>query len=268
MEQPHRLIIIASVLTTALIAAALFVAFRPGNAPATEQVANEDRGIRGDTGIRLVDATDHIYGNPAAPIVFVTYSDFACPYCAEFHETMRLVVEEYGSDGEFAWVFRHMPIVRLHQHAATYALASECIAQNIGNQGFWEFTDQMYATATPENILTATELTTMATEIGVPAEDFRLCMRDGGLMTRVEQDFDEALDAGATATPFTVIVTGYQHIVREGTRPYEVVAATVDAMLRNLGHGSEHEGNELPNLFQELEGLDTPEAAQRTQVEE
>jgi len=268
MEQPHRLIIIASVITTALIAAALFVAFRPGSTPVAEQPPLEDRGIRGDTGIRIVDATDHIYGNPAAPVVFVTYSDFACPYCREFHETMRMVVEEYGSDGEFAWVFRHMPIVRLHKHSATYALASECVAQNTGNAGFWDFADRMYATATPENILTAEELTLMAERIGVPAEDFRLCMRDGELMTRVEQDFDEALDAGATATPFTVIVTGYQHIVREGTRPYEVVAATVDAMLRNLGHGSEHAGNELPNLFKEIENLDAPEAAQRTEIAE
>lgn len=267
MQQTHRLIIIASVLTLGLIAAALFVVLRPDPGPITASVAKADRGIRGDTGIRLVEATDHIYGNPAAPIVFVTYSDFACPYCREFHETMRMVVEEYGSDGEFAWVFRHMPIVRLHQHAATYALASECVAQNMGNPGFWDFADRMYATATPENILTAAELTDMAAEIGVPAEDFRLCMRDGSLMERVERDFDEALDAGATATPFTVIVTGYQHIVREGTRPYEVVAATVDAMLRNLGHGSEHE-DDLPNLFEDLEALDTPEAAERTEIGE
>jgi len=202
--------------------------------------------------VRPIDATDHVYGNPAAPLVLIVYADFECPFCSEYHDTLKLVAEQYGKDGRVAIVYRHMPIVTLHPKSPTYALASECVAQNAGNKGFWDFADLMYATITPDTTLTSEDLTQLAQQAGVPADDFRLCMRTSNLMSRVEKDFDEALEAGASATPFTVITTPFQQVAREGMRDYRVVAGTVQTMLRNLGdHATvESDGRTMQNMFE------------------
>ncbi len=240
-----------------IIASAVLYAWRTNglreNAPVPHATSTVD--------MRDLENRDHVYGNPAAPIVFVTYSDFLCPYCKEFHTTMKRVVERYGANGDVAWVFRHMPITRLHPHAATYALASECVSQNAGQPGFWEFADLLYATATPERILTSDELVDIAGSVGVSKEDFTACMLDGSLMERIEADFADAIRAGASATPFTIIVTAYQEIRRQGSRPYPVVAATVETMLRNVGALKEQSDrpDEMRNLFEAVKD-DTSEA--------
>ncbi|MBP9759910.1 MAG: thioredoxin domain-containing protein [Candidatus Pacebacteria bacterium] len=262
LRNRRTFLIVTSVLATLAIGAAFYYVRHVKN-------TEEDRLIPYATStvdMRKLEQQDHVYGNPGASIVFVTYSDFLCPYCKEFHSTMKRVVETYGREGDVAWVFRHMPIVRLHPHAATYALASECVAQRAGHQGFWKFADLLYATVTPERVLTNAELVTIATQTGVSADDFTACMLDGSLMTRIEADFTDAIKAGASATPFTIIVTAYQEIRRQGSRPYPVVAATVEAMLRNVGalNTEEEQADTMRNFFDTLE--DDTTGAQGTEV--
>ena len=246
---------VASVLAVGTVAVAYV--WRSNTSTETATIPNATSTVD----MRALENRDHVYGNPGAPIVFVTYSDFLCPYCKEFHATMKRVVERYGTNGDVAWVFRHMPIVRLHPHAATYALASECVAQNAGHPGFWEFADLLYATVTPDRVLSSTELIEIAKRVGVSKEDFTACMLDGSLMERIEADFEDAIQAGASATPFTIIVTAYQELRRQGSRPYPVVAATVEAMLRNIGalKVQNDRPDDMRNLFEAIED-DTSEA--------
>jgi predicted DsbA family dithiol-disulfide isomerase len=82
---------------------------------------------------------DHIIGNPNAPIVIVEYSDFQCPYCKIFHQTMKRIVAE--SDGSVAWVYRHWPI---QSSSFEKAVASECVASIKGNEAFWAYTDLLF----------------------------------------------------------------------------------------------------------------------------
>lgn len=82
---------------------------------------------------------DHIIGNPDAPILIIEYSDFQCPYCKIFHQTMKRIVGE--SDGNIAWVFRHWPI---QNNSFEKAVASECVASIKGNEAFWEYSDLLF----------------------------------------------------------------------------------------------------------------------------
>lgn len=92
-----------------------------------------------------VNITDgHVRGAEDAPVTIVEYSDFDCPYCARFHDTMLQVMEEY--DGQVRWVYRHYPIEQLHPNAPKIAEASECIANLDGEEAFWRFADTYYAT--------------------------------------------------------------------------------------------------------------------------
>ncbi len=76
--------------------------------------------------MRPVTAEDHILGNPNADLVIVEYSDTECPFCKQFHSTMRRVMTDYGNSGKVAWVYRHFPIDSLHSKARNEAEATEC----------------------------------------------------------------------------------------------------------------------------------------------
>lgn len=86
-----------------------------------------------------VNDNDHLIGNKDAEIIIVEYSDYECPYCKSIHVTLENLVEE--SDGNIAWVFRHWPI---HQNSFLKVTAAECIAQEKGNEAFWEYTKLLY----------------------------------------------------------------------------------------------------------------------------
>jgi len=185
--------------------------------------------------VRHVQADDHIWGSPNAPIVMVTYSDFGCPFCKEYHATMHKIVDLYGRDGKLAWVFRHIPIVQLHEESPMYALASECVAKDGGNQAFWKFTDSLFE-AIDVTVKPDTEkLLALAEGAGVSRQSFAACMRANELMAEVEKDFDEAVAAGATASPFTVLLTPDGRTSFVGGRDFQPLSIAVQAALQTLG---------------------------------
>jgi protein-disulfide isomerase len=97
-----------------------------------------------DIAISEVTEKDHIRGNQDASVKVVEYSDFGCPYCGQFHQTMKQVTDNYDSS-EVAWVYRHFPIPQLHPQAPRIARASECVADQGGDDAFWTFADEIFA---------------------------------------------------------------------------------------------------------------------------
>src|SRR3989344_5863622 len=131
---------VAILLAGVIIAGA--VVFTNGRAPATAAVANNQIPTTG-TNVRAPSAQDHLVGSPDAPIVLIEYSDFQCPFCSRIDPTLKRIVAE--SNGQIAWVYRHLPLESLHPEARPAALASECIAEQLGNDGFWKFADRIFA---------------------------------------------------------------------------------------------------------------------------
>lgn len=101
-----------------------------------------------ETGIKIRPAdpkTEAVRGNQNAKITIVEFSDFECPFCKRFHQTMQQVISTYGNDVK--WVYRHFPLDGLHQQARPEANMAECAYE----QGkFWEFTDGVFK-VTPSN---------------------------------------------------------------------------------------------------------------------
>ena len=97
-----------------------------------------------DTTDQVAEITedDHIKGPIDAPIKIVEYSDFDCPFCGRFHDSMNQVVEQ---NDDVVWAYRHFPLDQLHPNARTIAQISECIAMMEGNDAFWAFTDGYFA---------------------------------------------------------------------------------------------------------------------------
>jgi len=76
-----------------------------------------------------VTATDIAFGPEDAPVTVIEYSDFQCPFCAEYAKWMTQLREKYGDQVRF--VAQHpapqralMAIARVGAHFPAYSLAS------------------------------------------------------------------------------------------------------------------------------------------------
>jgi protein-disulfide isomerase len=135
-----------------------------------------------------------------APVTIVEFSDFQCPFCATFSETLRRVRAKHP--GRVAVLYRHYPIDQLHPHARAAGLAAECA----GAQGVFEaYHDRLFA---QQDSIGTKAWEAFAAEAGVPdAAEFTRCVREGRLAANVERDFALAEATGIRLTP-TVIING------------------------------------------------------------
>ncbi len=85
-------------------------------------------------------------------------------------------------------------------------------------------------------------LATFAEEQGIDADAFASCLADPAMTDRVAEDEAEAQLAGATGTPYSVIVTrAGERFVLSGALPYEQVKERIDSALS--GAEGESEGH-------------------------
>ncbi|MCK5059786.1 MAG: thioredoxin domain-containing protein [Candidatus Pacebacteria bacterium] len=156
--------------------------------------------------VREVNSQDHILGNPSADAIVIEFSDTECPFCVQFHTTMHTVMDNLGKDGKVAWVYRHFPIPQLHPNAPKEAEALECAAELGGNEKFWEYTDTIYRITPSNNGLDLAELPKIAKTIGLDTTQFQDCLESGKHAERVQRDYQDAMTAGGTGSPFSVII--------------------------------------------------------------
>lgn len=168
--------------------------------------------------VRPVTADDHILGNPDAAIKIVEYSDPSCPFCKNFHNSMRKIMSDYGPSGNVAWVYRHYPLDKpdasgniLHPNAGHEAQALECSAASGGNEKFWAYTNRLYeitpsVTASSPSGLDQKELPKIANFVGLNVMDFNNCLSTGKFRDKVESDFTDGVNIGIQGTPTSIIL--------------------------------------------------------------
>jgi protein-disulfide isomerase len=185
--------------------------------------------------VRPVSAVrDRIYGNPAAPISLIEYSDFECPFCKAFHSTAKEIVKAY--DGKVNWVYRHFPLTFHNPGAQKEAEAAECAHELGGNDVFWKYTDAIYERTTSNGKgFPLTQLVPLAKEIGLDEKLFAQCIESGKYGARVKEDLDDGAKIGITGTPTNIL---FDHktgnvVVKTGAQPLESFKADIDRMLQD-----------------------------------
>jgi len=188
-----------------------------------------------DDSLRPVDVNDHVLGNAKARILVVEYSDPECPFCKTFHSTMLKIMQEYGTDGRVAWVYRHFPIAEIHSKAPKESEAQECAGELGGNGKFWEYTNKLYEITPSNNNLDPKELINIATQIGLSSVTFNTCLESGQYAPRVNKDIQNAYELGAEGTPYTVIfdTKNNQFYPIIGAYPYLDFKNAIDLILEN-----------------------------------
>jgi protein-disulfide isomerase len=197
---------------------------------------NADTLTTGDVSlVRPVDTSDHMLGNPEAPVMLVEYSDIDCEYCKRFQEVLAQIVTEYAPQGKVAWVYRHFPVVAAHPDAGRHAEAAECAAEIGGEPMFWSFINALHAAAPGGGQFNPTGYPAIANALGLEAGQFSACLDSNHHQKKVGLDFANALAIGAEGAPFTLIlIKGAPPIPVSGYLPYEDMKRVVEGALSQV----------------------------------
>jgi protein-disulfide isomerase len=145
-------------------------------------------------------ATTPISGEPVkgsvdAPVTIVEFSDFECPFCAQFYRATYPQLQELIDQGEVRLVFKNFPLTQSHPNAMDAAIAGECAYEQ---DSFWEYHDRIFQN---QNQLGSLDYVSLAGELGLDEEQFATCMNAPGTESEVREDMQEGRDAGITGTP-------------------------------------------------------------------
>jgi len=170
--------------------------------------------------------TDHIRGPASAPVAIIEYSDLECPYCARVHPTIKAALDAYP--GQVKWIYRHYPL-SFHANAQKAAEATECAAEQGGNDKFWAMTDMIY-----EKGADTPQLATYAKDIGLNVSTFTTCLDSGKFADTISSMMQGGSKAGIRGTPGTIIVNVQNKKVKlvSGAQPLDNFKAAIDAVLK------------------------------------
>jgi len=222
---PSVAIIIAGII---IAGAVVWTNQNPGPA-AAQPVAQGQQAPIGDLeAVTAVSSADHIRGNINAPVKIVEYSDTECPFCKQFHNTLKQVVAEYGD--QVAWVYRHFPLDSLHSKEAE---ATECAAELGGNDKFWAYLDRLMEVTPSNNGLDAAELPKIAQYVGLDVAKFNTCLSSGKYAQKIEEHVQNAMATGGQGTPWSVVIgKGDKKYPLSGAQPYQNVKQLIDTALK------------------------------------
>lgn len=219
---------VAIIVAGVLIAGAIvFINLHPG-APADAQQGTAPAAT---ANVPAPSASDHIIGSPSAPIVLIEYSDFQCPYCQMIYPTLQKITS--GSSGQIAWAMREYPLYQIHPNAMPAADAAECIADQLGNDGFWKFADAIFADQTKMSDAYYAQL---AQQFGANPTTYNACVTAQKFSSRINQEISDAQSSGGNGTPFTIVfntTTGKQYPI-SGALPEAQIRAVISQAQNSL----------------------------------
>ncbi|WP_407662396.1 Na+/H+ antiporter NhaA [Mycolicibacterium palauense] len=145
---------------------------------------------------------DHFRGDPEAPLMLLEYGDFECPFCSRATGSIDEVRAHFGD--ELVYVWRHLPLPKVHPRSMDAALAAEAA----GLQGrFFEMARTMF---TFQDYLEWEHLYRYADQAGCDVRRFDEDLRDPVVRHRVEDDLEDAVLMDLNAVP-TFFVNGRRH---------------------------------------------------------
>jgi protein-disulfide isomerase len=158
-------------------------------------------------------------GVESAPVTIVEFAEFQCPFCMSVGSTLEQIQSTYKDRVRFVW--KHLPLVRIHSHAMDAAIAAEA-ARNQGR--FWEYHDKLFANQAQ---LEPKDLRKYAQELGLDLARFDKDREDQVLQTKVQADMNEARSLNVTSTP-TFFINGR---LVSGAMPFETFSTIIDEEL-------------------------------------
>lgn len=146
-------------------------------------------------------------GDPNAPVTFVEYADYQCPYCKQFTmQTAPKLIEDFVKTGKVKYVFRPMPIVSplpLDNKGNESVRAAEAAMCAMDQGKFWDFHQLLFQKQNGENIgiFSDANLITYATESRLDVTSFSSCLSSQTHLKAVLDSRAQGVKDGVTGTP-------------------------------------------------------------------
>lgn len=166
----------------------------------TDYYASFDKTKRGRFEISALGAP---LGDPKAPVTFLEFADFECPFCQQLRPKLEAFVK--NNPGRVKLVFRPFPLPG-HPNAEPAAEAVEWAR----DQGiFWPFHDRMFDN--PKK-LDVDSLVAIAEDLGKDGASLRKALAERKYRDRVQSGLIEGRRAGVLGTP-TIFINGRRHVI-------------------------------------------------------
>jgi protein-disulfide isomerase len=148
-----------------------------------------------------------VQGQPSAPVTWVEFSDFQCPYCSMLYsQTDSQIQSNYVATGKVQMYFRFFPL-SFHDKANIAAEAAACANE----QGkFWEMHNKLFENqntwsgASSADALTAFQ--GYATAIGLDSTKYSSCMSTNKYATDIAASETEGQGYGVQGTPGVFVI--------------------------------------------------------------
>ncbi len=146
-------------------------------------------------------------GNESAPIVFIEFGDYQCPFCMKFYkETERNVITNYINTGKLRFYYRDFPQSGLHDKAILASHAGRCANE----QGkFWGMHDKLYAEHSSWSMMQLSSakqrFQDYASDLGLKVDKFSECVNSEKYKDDILADAKEGSRLGVTGTPTFLI---------------------------------------------------------------
>jgi protein-disulfide isomerase len=177
-------------------------------------------------------------GNPDAPIKIDEYSDFQCPYCANFYkETEAQLMKTLVADGTVYFVY-HTFGEFIGSESSSAAEAAYCAGDQ---QKFWEMHDMLFSNQAGENKggFADRRLVAFAEKQGLDMNKFNSCFNANTYKDLIVKDGNDGQAAGVKATPsfvmsYTVNGTTKTKLI-EGAQTFDTFKKDVSDALAEMG---------------------------------
>lgn len=169
--------------------------------------------------------TDVTYskGNINAKVVITQYSDYECPFCADFvAQILPKIQKEYIESGKVRFVFKDFPIQN-HKFAQKASEATYCAGEQDENL-FWQMHVDLYSN---QEKLSREDLTELAKKYELNVQAFDSCVDSGKYKNLILRNKIEGKEKGVNATP-TFFVNDNKMV---GIQPYENIKKIIDSEL-------------------------------------
>jgi len=214
------LIVAGGLVAVAAIAGGVYFGTRPapaGAAPVAASAVAPDKAS-----ILNVQPTDHVEGDPKAPITLIEYASFTCPHCAHFNTIELPVIKKKWIDtGKVKLVYRDFP---LDEVAAKVAQLANCTSSDkyfpvidmiFRGQGNWAVASDPIA-----------ELSKSLRIAGMGENEVKACLANSAGADAVVASYRNAEAVGVNSTP-TLFINGEQF---KGARTPEELDAVFDKL--------------------------------------
>ena len=215
------LIVAGGVVAVAAIAAGVYFGTRPSSpGPVPQAVAQ----TTDKASLLAIQPTDHVLGDPKAPITLIEYASFTCPHCAHFSVAILPEVKKKWVDtGKVKLIYRDFP---LDQTALKAAQLAECAAKEryYGVVEMIFANQQKWATASDP----IGELAKSLRIAGMGEAEVKSCLANDAVANGVVADYRGGETLGVNSTP-TLFINGEQF---KGARTVEELDAAFSKLAK------------------------------------